>query len=451
MLITRFKIILIFGAILLFSSCEKDSSLTGKEEGGENLNQLELITINLSDNILNEYIINSVVFASRMDGSLLASKRFNNSDKTIILKTDKEVAIDEEFMLTFALTDNGTATGLLTYANLTREKLSSINLKTPVRLTEGVENNYSAINFQLTDNITSSGGENPLDSPYRILMNQNSENFSLVINEGIEVPIETIYLFGQQYSGFDKDSYLFLDLPLMDNFILDKNDFKFDELEAKSFYVSNPNISKFNRSSYFNLFGYLNENDIAINRFHKLSFTSARLDNENRYSMNTIFSNYWFNLYNGNYYAERKGLPMQNYDIPELAIDYTLVDKTIDINITGQEHEVGKIQLVNYENQNMTVYVWNFNFDSKTTTRITIPELPNEMAASMLQGYYDNSTFKVGSVEVYNFFGLNNYEDYLNKLVKDQKHEFDGSDGFEMISNSDFEYYNTPIRDNVFQ
>ncbi|WP_300021181.1 hypothetical protein [uncultured Maribacter sp.] len=451
MIINSFRIILIFTAILLFSSCEKDSSITGKEDSDENSNNTELITINLSDNMLNEYIINAVVFASRMDGSLLVSKQFNNSDKTIILETDKKLSLDEEFMLTFALTDNGMATGLLTYANLTREKLSSINFKTPVRLTEGIENNYSSINFQPTDNITSLGAENSLDSPYSILMDQNRENLSLVINEGFEAPLETIYLFGQQNTGFDKDSYLFLNLPLMDNFTLDKDDFKFNELEAKSFFVSNPNISKFNRSSYFNLFGYLDEKDKAINRFHKLSFTSASIDNENQYSMNTIFSSYWYNLYNGNYYAERKGLPMQNYDIPELAIDYTLVDNNIDINIDGQEHEVGKIQLFNYENQNTIVYVWNFNFDSKTTSTITIPELPNEMGVSMLQGYYDNSTFKVGSVEVYNFFGLNSYDDYLNNLVKDQKQLFDGSDGFEVISNSDFEYYNTPIRDKVFQ
>ena len=263
--------------------------------------------------------------------------------------------------------------------------------------------------------------------------------------------MESIYLFGQPNIGFNEYSYMLLNLPLDDNFILDKNEFITDGVDSKYFNVSKSNNMNGDQSASLQLYGYLNDNDKANHRYHNMSFTGAYTQSENEYNINSIFSDYWYSINNGEYYAERQGLPMDNYVIPELAIDHTLVDKTINVNITGTEHEVGRIQLMNYENQNMTVYVWNFSFDSKTTSSITIPELPKEMAPSMLQGYYDNSTFKVGSVEVYNYFGLNDYEDYLNELVKDQKHLFEGSDGFEMISHSDFQYYNSPIRDYVFQ
>lgn len=39
-----------------------------------------LIAINLPDNMVNQYIINAVAFASKMDGSLISSKRFTNAD-----------------------------------------------------------------------------------------------------------------------------------------------------------------------------------------------------------------------------------------------------------------------------------------------------------------------------------------------------------------------------------
>lgn len=450
MIIDRFRFLLFFCFVIILSSCEKDNSLTDKQDDQNNLVELELITINIPDNLLNQYIINAVVFASKMDGSLLSSQRFNNSDKTVTLYTEEEIPLDEEFMVTFAVTDNGLATGLSTYANITKEKLSSINLKTSIRLTEGSNTNFGAFGFEPTDNVSSFVGINSFDIPIMLYLNQSREDFNIIIGAGLTEPVESVYIFGQPNIGFDEYAYLLLDLPLENDFVLDKSKFLTEGIQTKFFNISKPENMVEDESSSMVLYGYLNDNDKEKHRYHSMSFTGAYTQSENEYNVNPIFSDYWFSINNGAYYAERKGLPIVNYVIPELAIDYTLTGKKINVNITGAEHEVGKIQLQDYDNENLIGYSWIFNFDSKTTSSIIIPKLPAEMATTMLQGYYDNNTFKVGSVEVYNYFGLNNYKGYLNNLVKNQDHLFDGSDGFEMISNSDFQYYNSPIKDNTF-
>ncbi|MDC6388479.1 hypothetical protein PP182_07285 [Maribacter sp. PR1] len=443
----NFLIKTLFLAVVVFvSSCAKDN-----EDGNENqVNLNDLITINIPEDYLHGFTINSVVFASKMDGSLLASSRFTFSDRVVVLHTEENFPSDEEYMLTFALTDSGYATHLLTYANLTKTKISEINLKQPLRYPNGTTNTYTASGFQTSDGIHSFAGLGNSGTLHAFYFEPNRTNFNLIQSQDKNAPpYNKIYFFGQPNTGFPEYSYLMLDLPLNNDFSLNKNEFLNEGIDSRSFTIYNPYTSKIDRPPYLLIYGYLTENDEQFHLFHSVSFTGAYTGTDNYFYTSNLFHSFWYKIYNGDYYAEKRGLPGMNFEVPNLSIDYTLKDLTINLDVKGTDHEVGKIQLLDYESNNSVNYIWNFSFDSQKISSIIIPEFPPEMDPSQLQGYYESKTFKVGSAEIYNYFGFDTYDDYITKIVKDQNHFFQVSQGFEMSPTSDYPMFNFPIDDNI--
>lgn len=417
--------------------------------------QRKLITINIPENIINQYIINAAVFASKMDGSLLAVQQFTNNDKSITLRTEVDFAPEEEFMLTFALTDNGIATGLLTYANLTLENPRTLNLKTPLRMTEGISKTYQVTEFDPTDNFISKSGYQFFDSLYSIYMDTSMGTVSFSFNEGIDKSVDPssgYYLYGTWNNGFNTNyAYLNLTAPLEDTFILNKSDFKTDGVETKSFTIStSQNLS--GQPANLHIYGYLNaeDKDPDVNRTH-LIFNKNQTyspDNQFTYELNTNLHDYLHSLTYGNYFTERLGMPLTSYSIPEFDIDYLLDDNKIQLNISGTGHDLGRIQLLDYESTSPN-YVWNISFNSNSTSEIVIPELPNEVA--ILQDLRLNQQLNVGSVELVDYEGISGFEDYLQTIVTNQEDHLLISTGYDVISKSDNPFFNRPIKDYVFQ
>jgi hypothetical protein len=417
--------------------------------------QRKLITINLPENIINQYIINAAVFASKMDGSLLAVQQFTNNDNSITLRTEVDFAPNEEFMLTFALTDNGLATGLLTYANLTLENPRILNLKTPLRMTEGITKTYQVTGFDSTDNFISKSGYQFFDSLYGIYMDTSTGTVSFSLNEGIDNvvdPSSGYYLYGTWNNGFNTDyAYLNLTAPLEDTFVLDKSDFKTDGVEKQSFTIStSQNLA--GEPANLHIYGYLNAEDKHpdINRTHLIFNRNQTYSPNNQfiYELNTNLHDYLHSLTYGNYYTERLGVPLTSYSIPEFDVDYILDDNKIQLTLSGTGHDLGRIQLLDYESTS-PVYVWNISFNSNSTTEIVIPELPNEVA--IMQDLRLNQRLKVGSVELVDYMGISGFEDYLQTIVTNQEDHLLISTGYDVISKSENPFFNRPIKDYIFQ
>ncbi|WP_273566870.1 hypothetical protein [Maribacter halichondriae] len=391
-----------------------------------------------------------------MDGSLLADQLFNNDDRTITLRTEVDFAKDEEFMLTFALTDNGTATGLLTYANLTMENPKTLNLRTPIRYTEGTNKTYPITGFETTDNFISKSGYQFFDTLFNIYMDVDMGTVNFSLNEGIDGPVNPssgYYLYGNWSNGFNTDhSYLLLNAPLEDNFVLDKADFISDGIESKTLTINtSQNLS--GEAANLQLYGYLSVEDkrADVNRAHLIYNSNQYYSPSDlfQYELNTSMHDYLHSLTYGNFYTERLGAPLETYTIPEIDIDYAVMGKTIQLEITGTDHDLGRIQLMDYANNITPVYVWNFTFDSKSTSEIVIPQLPSEVA--ILQDIYANNQFKVGSVELANYEGISDFDEYLQMVVKNQEDHLLKSTGYDVISKSDYPFFNRPIKDYVFQ
>lgn len=416
-----------------------------------------LIAINLPENMVNQYIINAVAFASKMDGSLIMAKRFNNADDIITLSSAEEFGVDEEFMLTFVLTDNGYATNLFTHANLTRNNIGTINLKKPFRGGEGEVKTYPAVGFADNELITSDNTHEPSRSYYGVSLNAAEETFTVFHRNGIDGDTnnpEIFYMYGYNNSGmFNNYQYLTLYPTLPDNFILDKANFSTAGLESKSVILNSPQNFD-NSRAFMNIYGYWNSNDFEINTFHliyNMSQTVSTGDQLN-YALNTNFYDYRYWITFGNFYAAGIGIPKEVFTIPDNTLDFEYADNTVDLIITGTNHILGRIRLFDLDkvptNQN---YLWDITFNSKTTQRIVIPQLPDEVKSSNLLDLYEGNLMKVSSTELVAYKGINDYDEYLQKVIKDHKDPLLVTEGQELIYKGNGPFHDGPIRDFFFQ
>ena len=416
--------------------------------------QRRLITINLPTDMVNQYIINAVVFASKMDGSLITAKQYTTDDRTITLSSATEFGPEEEFMLTFAQTDNGSATGMSTHANLTRSNPGTINLTKPFRGQVGEEKTYAIANFNSDDYITSHNINEPYNSDYRVELNAASGDFTVTMIDDIDMDTndpEIFYMYGYNYTGFSTEyAYLTLYPPLPDDFVLDKADFSTEGLETLSLTLNSSQDADDN-TAYLFINGYWSAHDYDINNFH-LIYNRGQITAPGgtmEYYLNTNFHDYRYWLSYQNYYAAGIGAPKTTYEIPSNTLDFTYANNTIDFAVTGTDHILGRIRLYDLNGAG-PVYVWDITFDSKTTQSINLPQLPDEMEPSKLLGLYANNELKVSSTELVSYEGILDYGEYLQKVIKDHKDPLKVSGGQELIYKGTGTYHDGPINDYRF-
>lgn len=409
-----------------------------------------LVTINLPEKMVNQYIINAVAFASKMDGSLISAKLFTNDDRKVVLSSPKEFNMDDEFMLTFAVTDNGFATGMTTHTNLTRNNPGTINLKKPFRGEEGETKTYPIAGFEIHDRIYSDNINEPFNSGYRLKLNTESETFSVTMINDIDgdtnIP-EIFYMY-----GYDSGNYQYLTLfpPLADDFVLDKTDFSKEGLEQRSIVLHSSKGFE-NDSAFMRLFGYWKENDFEINNFHWLQNVSQNVSpgDQLSYTLNTNFYDYRYWITFGNYFAAGIGAPKESFSIPENTLDFTYADNKVNFEITGTSHTMGRIRLNN--GGEYPIYVWDITFNSKAISSVPLPKLPSEMQESRLLSLYAKNELKITSTELVTYHGITDYDEYIQKVFKDHKDPLKVTEGQELIYKANVPFHDGPIKDFPFQ
>ncbi len=409
-----------------------------------------LVVINLPENMMNQYIINAVAFASKMDGSLISAKLFTNNDRKVVLSSPEEFDRDDEFMLTFALTDNGFATGMTTHTNLTRNNPGTINLTKPFRGEEGETKTYPITGFESHDIITSDNINEPYNSDYRLHLDTETETFSVTIIDDIDGDMNTPEIF--YMSGYALGNYQYLTLfpPLADDFLLDKAEFSTEGLEQRSI-VLNSSKGFENDSAFMSLFGYWKENDIEINNFHLIQNISQAVSpgDQINYTLNTNFYDYRYWITFGNYFAAGIGTPKDSFSIPENTLDFTYANNKVDFEITGTNHIMGRIRLNN--GGVFPIYVWDITFNSKAISSVPLPQLPPEMEESNLLSFYTNNELKITSTELVSYHGITDYDEYIQKVFKDHKDPLKVTEGQELIYKANVPFHDGPIKDFPFQ
>ncbi|SDQ94425.1 Ig-like domain-containing protein [Flagellimonas zhangzhouensis] len=407
----------------------------------------KLITINIPEDRLHPAIVVPIVFISKMDGSMVTYQEILRDDREIVLSTPEEFTDTDEFMLTFFLQDNSGTSGISTHQNLTRSTPGVINLPSPKRLMADNSYEIPAINFLSTDSTHGTGGEYLVSTAeYHSYLNTTEGNFSISSSavESTTNRYDSFYLY-KNNGGY---SYRFIDNPVDNNFVLDANDFINDGVETQSFTV-NSTEALFDQISNLIIYGYQSQNDFQNKLSHQIYHSSfaAHTGTNVSYQLNTGFDNYQHFLLFGKYYTYRNGPPIDNYSIPDLSFTYSKNNNIVDLNIQGENHVVGRMQCIDFDNLN---YDWYITFNSESTTSVVLPEFPDVIDHYVNQAQQDGN-IKIESIELLSYESIFSYDEYVEQVVKDQKNVLDVTDWYQLIFESRTGNFNLPNKEFIFQ
>lgn len=386
-----------------------------------------LITINIPEDFYNPIWARMYVFASAPDGKVVDSERIFQDSQEVILRTSSDQIFTQEYSLTFAKYTSGTygnTAQFSTLQNLNPSNLETLNLKTEPRFENGPRDPYlfSMKGFDPDDIFNStaygfgySGGLNTLNQQLVLDRRKNVTN---------EVNTDKIYLWLKNET-LDEYTYTILDWELPSDFTLDYGLFNQEDIERR-FYQTSLGIGQY-RSS-INIYGYFNESDFENNVFHNINNSAYGFlpSQGGAYYFNTSIYKTRYEFTMKDYHTVRNGEPLTLFNDLDWTIDYTVNSKEVNLMKTGNGHSVGKIyfhtdgpQLVNGLNIS---FDWNIVFDSQTTEKIILPEIPDEIQTWGFYNLYQNDNFNIGQVEIRRYNGLSTYGDYLQEVIKNNNY-----------------------------
>ena len=413
-----------------------------------------LIEINIPENWLSPYVVAAVVFVSRMDGSNLVWEEIVPSTRQVILSVPEEFDMGTEFMVTFFWQDNGGIATLSTHQNLSRGNPGTLNLTVPPRRDgTGLSTQIPIANFLSNDVVIGESATSydffrsvdDAPSSYTVYLDtaQDFLNVSTAVDPLITNPFDQVYVF-----DFQTFSNILIPNPVPPDYVMDKGNMTTANLESRQLQVSS-SVGLPDTNSVFRIAGALSPADDQANKYHEFFFWNrvGSLDTPMNYLLNTTFYTYRHALQFGSYYTERKGLPLSDYTIPNVSVDYSITDTQIDLTVQGTEHAVGRAQCFDFDDQ---TYAWNITFDSQSTGSVVIPELPVSISHPV-KSIWEAGNIEVEKVELVSYAAIPSFDDYIVRVLKNQSNILEATDWYQLVYKSRTGDFTVPIRDFLFQ
>jgi len=405
-----------------------------------------LIVINVPQDRLDSGMKLGIVFVSKMDGSLIDWKEFARDSQQIILRSPEEFDFGMEFMLTFYLEENpsSNAAYISTHQNLTRTNPGTLNLAAPKYFdpSQSTSNQIPITNFLSSDVVYGSGGNSPWSntkfdtrsSAYFGALYFNEGYFSLGTGDlGSPTPFNEYYLY-MNNAGIYR--YQILNNPIDSGYILDKDGFSMVNVERKSFSVANS--SQTYPPSYLEIFGATTLDDDNLNNYHQIYHANQNDFISNPgfyYDLNNTFASYKHVLAWDNYYTQRRGIPLDNYEIPSWNLEYQANGNTVSLTADQSEPILGRIFCADTDFQVHPTYYWSIAFDSRKVVDVIIPDLPQFINQTVSEAQNNNSIIIKGAA-LYSYQNILNYNDYVDKVIKNDKDILDVTDWYQSLKKS---------------
>lgn len=389
-----------------------------------------LATINLPANFYDSQIARIYVFASDMDGSLLATKRILRETQNVTLSTDTDIENNSEFILTFAKYFAGTGGNrgeLTTIRNLKVASSNIFNLKVEPRYENGAAspNIFPSMGFDSDDRISMSSegfgyGGSYYSTTKEVLLSRSRNTTTDANTDILYVPLLN--------STLNEYSYYLSDWVIPQDFVFTPSLFTQDGIETKTF---TPQPNSFQHFGYW-VAGYFSEEDFQSNVYHRISALSYQgggfsFPNGVPYHFNTIFDNYRYKITMDTYHTERTGMPVTTFQKLDWTVDYSIIDNnTISISKTGTGHTVGKAFLEKYTVLNglNVSYTWNIVFDSEKDNQIILPEIPEEIQTWGFYSLLEQGDYEVQQVEIQRYEGIDSYDAYVENILKNNNRPY---------------------------
>ncbi|WP_456865204.1 Ig-like domain-containing protein [Galbibacter sp. BG1] len=427
-----------------YSTGEKQIRITAKDKLGNTSVSTtnfkihrKLITINIPEEALSSTFSRFYIFSSNYEGKILDIKEVLNNTRSITLTTEKNINKEESFMLTFAALSSGyiDSSYLTTFQDLTINNPSEVNIKTPKREIQEARKRIQSTGVNFESTLGSVINVNAYGSDYNGQYSNNTNEMWIELYENTQQPVSSKIYFSYRNHNNYNYKYLLLDRDsITDDFKLDYNQFKTEGIERRTINAAVSNTSGEQNSMTLVINGYLDENDIINNKFNMLWNFGGNFDNYNgfNYDFNSNFYKYRYDLSIGNYFTKSVGEPKEFYNIPAWTLDYTFTNNQININKTGAGHAVGNIYIEN-NNQSQEVYKWKIIFNSQKNEKIILPELPNELNTWNINDDFQNQNLNIQQVDIRKYHSIENYDEYLNKSLKENLNNSQTSDLIEGI------------------
>lgn len=413
---------------------DTSGNTTSKEQVITIISETELIKINLPDEYMNPNLIEFYVFASTMEGELLGFKKINQNDSSVTISTEREISENELFMLTFAKLNNFDVAQFTTITNLSTNLLPEINLAIDQRFELRSANQiFQATGFDSLSDFTLS----VVGRPY--IGNIDYTDYNTIQIDRYEctncenASSDYIYL-----SLLDSDvpfKYLVTPWNIDENYIFSLGDFITEGLQNNTISIDNV-LNQPIEFAYFRLQGYFDGVDFENNFYHLIDdkATSSLINDEIPYVFNNIFEKYTYEVTVNRYYTNRNTIPPSSITPLNWNINYSISERTISIEKNGTDDILGKIILgTRSDNENYIPYSWELIYDSQQTNQVKLPDFPEEIKSWQFYEDFSNQTLQVRQVEIKKYENLVDFDDYITKIIANNRRPFSISNEIESI------------------
>lgn len=357
---------------------------------------------------------NHFVFASEADGSLIDLEELIFETREIKLHALGEFDNDKDFTLTFAsLGRPGTRSALYSILNLKRSEPEQLDLHVPKRF-RGVGSTYYPINgFDASTKLYCHGRD------YYFSSNQTGDPIITDFEPSNHAePSNGLYIYGfNRLNNFY--NYQFVDRPIPSDFEMNFANFSTQNIETRQ-YATIPSDFLVNNSNWLVIYGFQDQADLDSDIFHTLFGYGSHSISSYNYPLNTQFYSYAHEVTIGNYHSRGLGLPPEIIEIPDWTIDYTFQNNRVTLAKSGSGYTNGEIYLTGGYDVS-SPYEWNLVFNGIENDEIVLPNIPSELQNFNFYSQYQNTQLEINRVGLLKYKNIDDYSDYLENIVKQNK------------------------------
>ncbi|MEM8928045.1 MAG: Ig-like domain-containing protein, partial [Bacteroidota bacterium] len=311
-----------------------------------------LVKINVSP-LLFDTDEEAIAFISTKDGTLLDEAIIDRDGEEITLRTSLEPNELGKLMLTFAVNRAGAGVSrdfarFKTIADIDINLLSEINLNLRPMALDTPLQIYSADGFVEGDydRFRSNGSRYGSYLGWQNLTQYNLKELGCF--SCTEYNHDKYYL---RLTDTETDGYLYYWLHTADlnqNFVLDRNDFSQEGIEQR--HIQTTNLPAGSYSINFQVSGFINSEEFNGFYRHEMDTKSYRQWEFDQtigmpYNFNSDFQFYYTQVKMPNYLLKSYGQPLESFEPLDWTVDWTIVDREINILKNSQGEILAEIEL----------------------------------------------------------------------------------------------------------
>ncbi|SDQ94451.1 Ig-like domain-containing protein [Flagellimonas zhangzhouensis] len=399
-------------------------------------------------------------FLSKLDGTLLDEAMVSQDEQQIVFRTALDLEPEEKMMLTFALNSPSPSNDFVRFysiSDININILPIINLDYKPILDHSYQY-YEASGFTTDDRhavraaSTKYQGNLVWDDPNKF------QFYNMDCSTCPPYEMEKYY-FMLRESDTQSYQYAWIPAPIDANTILEKQNFTTEGIEQR--FIQAYNLPSSNYQINLQILGYLNDEEFTGDYYHLMdenliSYWEVE-PNGIGYNYNGEFESYSTKIKLRNYQPSTQGYQLtsfgsviESFTVPDWTVDWVEIDRAITINKSSTGDILGKVELGidNHGDENFVPYDWNIIFNSAETSSVKLPELPETIKSWDFYSDFVEKPLFIQQVDIKKYEGISDYDDYLQKVIKDNKSPHLASPRIESVYNRNplaisesFDYY----------